>query len=137
MAATVSSGKMLAKLFCTGWFMCLRIHSPHFFFIMQNYSLLQGVECEVPEYYLYCNRNSTDLGPHWMIPNAVVSCNMFIIFAIYSWPLQASASWVYLFCKTAEFPQPNTCTFSYSFCAVIYIIHDLRSLCFLKQRIFL
>jgi len=64
MAATVSSGKMHAKLFCTGWFMYLHIHSTDFFFIMQNYILLQDVECEFPEYYLYFNRNLTDLGLH-------------------------------------------------------------------------
>jgi len=64
MAVTVSSGKMHAKLFCTGWFMYLHIHSPDFFFIMQNYFLLQDVECEFPKYYLYCNRNLTDFGPH-------------------------------------------------------------------------
>jgi hypothetical protein len=46
--------------------------------------LLQDVECEFPEYYLYCNRNLTDLGPHWMICDEVVGCYMFITFALYS-----------------------------------------------------
>lgn len=121
MGTTSSSGKMHAKLFCTWWFMYLHIHSPDLFFIMQNYFLLQDVEFEFPEFYLYSNRNLTDLGLHWMIPDSVVGCNMFITFAIYSWLLQVSASWAYLFCKTGEFPHPNTCTFSYSFCALSFV----------------
>jgi hypothetical protein len=62
---------------------------------------------------------------------------MFITFAIYSWLLQVSALWAYRFCKTVEFPHSSTWTFSYSFCAVIHIMHDMLSICSLKQRIFL